>query len=64
MKRLRIYFPDDHSSFTSKPLDKKTIETKIYYILNEGGFEFFEDENGNEMLVTKDLLNRTTITLI
>lgn len=64
MKKLRIFFPQDHSSFTSKPLEQDFIETKIHYIIKEDGFWFLEDETGAEMLVTKDLLKRVTITLL
>lgn len=64
MKKLRIFFHQDYSAFTSKPLEQDFIEAKIHHIIKEDGFWFVDDGNGAEMLLTKDLLKRVTITLI
>ena len=61
-KRLRIFFPQDHSTFISKPLEKDDILKTISWVM-EDRFSVVENDRGEELIITKSLLDRVTVTL-
>jgi hypothetical protein len=62
MKRVRIFFPQDHSTFISKPLEKDDFDEMVHWVL-EGGHQWLENDNGDKLLLVKSLLDRVTVTL-
>lgn len=62
-KRLRVFFPQDHSTFISKEYLENDLKQSIHYVVAENGVSYIESDSGDLLVLTKSLLDRATLTL-